>query len=402
MTRPAPKPCCSRRAHICRAKPVPKPGSEFAWSIMSSAATRCSPRRRDMARWVRRRMGRASGVGSGLAAWRMGDCNASQAAFRDAMRLGRSANSSPPAYWGARARKPVAVRATSGTADGGIAVGREFLRIAGAGNAGVVDQAPRCAQARRRQPRRALEQCPARDRTGGDRRIAIAEQMLRHQARIGTPADHGDLIAVARSLDLGGVQYLLAHNGQPGTRVDAADRYPAPRWTPDRGWRIDPALASPCAAGKRFPPRRGQPGRPVGLMQVRPGTPEISRGRAAPPLGNLADPRVNLEYGQSYIELVRRNPITQGQLLKVMRHTTPGRCRCRAGTISTTRTISAVDRSLSYWETRYYVPTVLRNMWVYQGLAEPSIGAARARRASLPSSHLDDEIGSLIRQPWVA
>ena len=24
--------------------------------------------------------------------------------------------------------------------------------------------------------------------------------------------------------------------------------------------------------------------------------------------------------------------------------------------------------SLPYWETRYYVPSVMRNMWVYQGL----------------------------------
>ncbi len=25
--------------------------------------------------------------------------------------------------------------------------------------------------------------------------------------------------------------------------------------------------------------------------------------------------------------------------------------------------------SIPYWETRYYVPAVLRNMWVYEGLA---------------------------------
>ena len=25
-------------------------------------------------------------------------------------------------------------------------------------------------------------------------------------------------------------------------------------------------------------------------------------------------------------------------------------------------------KSIPYWETRYYVPAVLRNMWVYQGL----------------------------------
>ena len=34
--------------------------------------------------------------------------------------------------------------------------------------------------------------------------------------------------------------------------------------------------------------------------------------------------------------------------------------------------------SLSYWETRYYVPSVLRNMWVYQGLAGAEQPALRA------------------------
>jgi len=30
--------------------------------------------------------------------------------------------------------------------------------------------------------------------------------------------------------------------------------------------------------------------------------------------------------------------------------------------------------SIPYWETRYYVPAVLRNMWVYQGLSnEPTL-----------------------------
>ena len=40
--------------------------------------------------------------------------------------------------------------------------------------------------------------------------------------------------------------------------------------------------------------------------------------------------------------------------------------------------------SLPYWETRYYVPAVLRNMWVYEGLAgAPQPTLQRARRASL-------------------
>jgi soluble lytic murein transglycosylase-like protein len=46
--------------------------------------------------------------------------------------------------------------------------------------------------------------------------------------------------------------------------------------------------------------------------------------------------------------------------------------------------------SLSYWETRYYVPAVLRNMWVYQGLdgePTPTLGAlAQHRWPAFPDS----------------
>ncbi len=34
--------------------------------------------------------------------------------------------------------------------------------------------------------------------------------------------------------------------------------------------------------------------------------------------------------------------------------------------------------SIPYWETRYYVPAVLRNMWVYQGLNREETGTLKA------------------------
>jgi soluble lytic murein transglycosylase-like protein len=39
--------------------------------------------------------------------------------------------------------------------------------------------------------------------------------------------------------------------------------------------------------------------------------------------------------------------------------------------------------SIPYWETRYYVPAVMRNLWVYQGLASeqaPSLKALAQHR----------------------
>ena len=310
---------------------------------------------------------------SGLAAWRMNDCNASQAAFRDAMRLGREREFvAGAAYWGARSaqacRRP---REVQGLLVAAARSAESFYGLLARETLGMTTKLlppralnPDSSVARSANVRRARELAAIGE-------IALAEQMLRHQARIGTPSDHADLIAVARSLDLGGVQYWLAHNGQRGVRIEAADRYPAPRWTPDRGWRIDPALAFAHARQESdFRHAAISPAGAVGLMQVRPGTAgDFARARGTG-LGDLADPRVNLEYGQSYIELVRRNPATQGQLLKVM-------AAYNAGPVPVSRWNTINDKgdpllwteSLSYWETRYYVPTVLRNMWVYQGLA---------------------------------
>jgi soluble lytic murein transglycosylase len=39
--------------------------------------------------------------------------------------------------------------------------------------------------------------------------------------------------------------------------------------------------------------------------------------------------------------------------------------------------------SIPYWETRYYVPSVFRNLWVYQGLANaptPTLNAIAQHR----------------------
>ena len=76
-------------------------------------------------------------------------------------------------------------------------------------------------------------------------------------------------------------------------------------------------------------------------------------------------------------ERMRRSANTGGQLPKVI-------AAYNAGPVPVGRWASIPDKgdpvlwieSLTYWETRYYVPTVLRNMWVYetlQGSGTPSL-----------------------------
>ncbi|WP_187107794.1 lytic transglycosylase domain-containing protein [Sphingomonas xanthus] len=308
---------------------------------------------------------------AGLASWRLDDCNSAAMHFR-AVASGQAESelNAAGAYWASRAeiacRRPQAAEgllklaARSPESFYGL-VARETL-----GMDKRLPELPNTAFER-------IERLPNIQRALQLIEIGeynLAEEHIRHQARIGSPADHPALISLSRRLDFAGAQYWLAHNGPSGSRVPAAARYPLPRWTPQRGWRIDPALAYAHARQESdFRIGAISSAGAVGLMQVRPGTAgDFARARGET-VGDLRYPPTNLEYGQSFIEMMRRNPITQGQLLKVM-------AAYNAGPVPVSRWNYINDKgdpllwieSLPYWETRYYIPAVLRNFWVNQGL----------------------------------
>jgi soluble lytic murein transglycosylase-like protein len=200
----------------------------------------------------------------------------------------------------------------------------------------------------------------------------LADQMLVHQAKIGVPTEHHALIALAKRLDLPAAQLWLANNGQWGARSDATDRYPNPRWSPVNGWRVDPALAfGHIVQESAFRRTAVSTAGAVGLMQVLPITAQqMSQSTGVPySRATLTDPRYNLAFGQSFIEAMRSSSGTAGQLPRVI-------AAYNAGPLPVARWATINDRgdpllwieSLPYWETRYYVPSVMRNMWVYQGL----------------------------------
>ena len=117
-------------------------------------------------------------------------------------------------------------------------------------------------------------------------------------------------------------------------------------------------------------------------MQVRPGTAgDIARSRGEYfSADQLTDPSYNIEYGQSYLEQLSSRGATGGLLPKVI-------AAYNAGPVPVERWNATVRdggdpllwiESLPYWETRGYVPTILRNYWVYQrsaGEASPSLTA---------------------------
>ena len=308
---------------------------------------------------------------SGLAAWRMSDCNAASSAFRDVAATAREQELAAAAYyWAARSeqacRRP---RAVAPLLKAAARSPESFYGLVARETLGMDKQLPAG-------PSPATSRVESQPNIQRALRLAeigeyrLADEMIRHQARIGNPADHVALIALAQRMSFSGVQFWLAHNGPAGVTVPASARYPLPNWTPDRGWRIERALAFAHARQESdFRPGAVSPAGAVGLMQVRPGTAgDFARQRGIS-LGDLTLPSTNLEYGQSFIELMRSNPATQGQLVKVM-------AAYNAGPVPVSRWNYINDRgdpllwieSLPYWETRYYVPTVLRNMWVYETL----------------------------------
>ena len=310
---------------------------------------------------------------SGLASWRIGDWNAAFHSFRQAASFAREPEFyAATNYWAARAaqasRRPQEVaplmRAAARSQESfyGL-IAREAL--------GMDKRLPRTSQPRDLGRIEALPNVRRAAELVSLGWRSRAEELLRHQAKIGSPADHRALVRVADKMDLAGAQFWLAHFGQSGARVDAADRYPMPNWTPYNGWRVDPALAyAHIIQESNFRAEAVSPAGAVGLMQVRPGTAgDTARARGTSvSAASLKDPLVNIDYGQAFIELIRGSAATRGQLPKVI-------AAYNAGPVPVERW-AYYDRgdpllwieSIPYWETRFYVPSVLRNMWVIQGL----------------------------------
>ena len=222
----------------------------------------------------------------------------------------------------------------------------------------------------------------------------LAEELLRHQARIGRPSDHHGLIEFAKKLDLAASQFWLAHNGQPGAIAEPRDRYPMPRWAPITGWRVDPALAfAHIIQESTFRTDAVSPAGAVGLMQVLPGTAQdMAYARSLPfSRASLTDPPTIARFPKlhrAYLASV----VDRGPAAAKM-------AAYNAGPLPVSRWAWIPDKgdpllwieSIPYWETRYYVPAVFRNMWVYQGLARtetPTLAALAQHRApAFPTMH---------------
>ncbi|WP_311202072.1 lytic transglycosylase domain-containing protein [Novosphingobium mangrovi (ex Huang et al. 2023)] len=200
---------------------------------------------------------------------------------------------------------------------------------------------------------------------------SLADEVLRHQARIGDASQYEPLTRLARDLGLPSTQLWMAYNAPYGGKPEPATRFPTPKWTPVGGWKVDPALVyAHTLQESLFRAGVVSPAGARGLMQI---MPSAAKDHAADigvsgSASDLNKPEVNLAFGQQHLEMLKDARGTQGLLPKVM-------AAYNAGLSPVTRWNTEVKdqgdpllwmESLPYWETRGYVNIVLRNYWMYE------------------------------------
>jgi len=202
-------------------------------------------------------------------------------------------------------------------------------------------------------------------------RDGLADEVLRHQARIGPASEYQPLTRLARDLGLPSTQLWMAYNSPAGGRPEPAARFPTPKWTPANGWQVDPALVYAHTLQESvFRTKAVSPAGARGLMQIMPvaARDHAARLGVAGTSSDLHRPEVNLAFGQRHLEMLRDAPGTQGLLPKVM-------AAYNAGLTPIARWQAEIRdqgdpllwmESVPYWETRGYVNIVMRNYWMYE------------------------------------
>ncbi len=214
-------------------------------------------------------------------------------------------------------------------------------------------------------------------------RPALADEVLRHEARIGRAQDYYAIARLARDLGLPSTQLFMANYAPRGMRADSSLRFPVAHWQPSTGWRVDPSLAFAHALQEsNFRASAVSPANARGLMQIMPGTARDHNRRLnlGASYADLNKPEVNLAYGQQHLEMLRDSGATQGLLPKIM-------AAYNAGLTPVSRWNYEINdqgdpllwmESIPYWETRGYVAIVMRNYWMYERAAGAPSPSRRA------------------------
>lgn len=219
--------------------------------------------------------------------------------------------------------------------------------------------------------------------------LGLADRELRHLAAATANDTYEPTLRLAARLNLPATQYWLAQNPPPGLMPPMSARLPTPDWKPVRGWRVDKSLvfAHALQESKFITVARSGAGA-KGAMQIMPGTArDLAKAMDMEHRDDLlSDPSFNVEYGQSYLEMLRDSPYTQGMLPKVIAayNAGPGSVqKWNNGELRDNGDVLLFMESIPFRETRHYVEVVLRNYWLYQ---MKDVAGAPGRAADQQSS----------------
>lgn len=324
----------------------------------------------------------------GLASWRENDCRSAEAAFQAvAQRATDTELRSAGLYWASRADiacgRPDLVEARLESA---AQYGQTFYGLLARQALGIRENKDMTDEASVTADWRTLGRIPNVRVAAALVEIgehALADEVLRHQAKIGPSRDYTAISRLAGRLDLASTELWLSHYAPAGAKPLEEARYPLPDWVPDGGWRVDKALIFAHALQEsKFDTDVVSPAGAYGLMQIMPAAAsDIGRERGQKiDRTALTRPSTNIEVGQTYLEKLRDNAATGGLLPKVIAAYNAGPSPVQAWNMNARDNGDPLlyIESIPYWETRGYVMTVLRNYWMYEkkeGKTSPSRAA---------------------------
>ena len=344
----------------------------IAWSYYLTGDDRNARRLADMARTGAGDWAVHADWVAGLAAWRQRDCNAAAQAFSSVgRRAGDTELTAAGLYWSARAEmdcgRPENVQAMLRSA---ARLTETFYGMVAAQSLGIHQALPSMAE---------VSAAPVYADTNARRALALLEigeralagEYIEHGAALADARQHDNWVAFAAEAGLPAAQLAIAQNAPVSHHPSVQDRYPAPAFSPVGGWQVDRSLVYAHALQEsNFRPDAVSHVGARGLMQLMLGTArDLARdaGESIDP-NALNRPEVNIQYGQRYMRQMRDYFGSQAMLPKVIAsyNAGPGAVMNWEGRLRDRGDPLLYIESIPFWETRGYVPIVLRNYWMYQ------------------------------------
>jgi len=242
-----------------------------------------------------------------------------------------------------------------------------------------------------------------------------AERDLRALAARSGPELARDILALAGTSNMPALAVRLNRLLYPGGGGFDAAAYPLGNWQPTNGYHVDKALIFALIRQESvFNPKAKSWAGARGLMQLMPRTASyVARDRrfhqGAATRSTLFDPRINLQLGQQYIEILLKDKKINGDLflLAAAWNGGPGNLnKWRRNTDSMNDPLFFIE-SLPSRETRIFIERVLANLWIYRdrlGQPSPSLDAIAAGDWPVYVA-LDDEpnkVAKNVEDRWIA